>query len=285
VLRRILVVAALLVPSLLVAAPASAEPVCLVFEPRTRECLEWGDDDGNGDGGEDGELRTPDTEVNGVACYFSEITDPQPFPWEPFWNPHRDADGNPVGVSLNCTYDPENRGYRWRYWALQPPGGVAQPDPEDLAREALATLELEPIEIGIVPDPAATGAIGYIGWPVWGWAANPGAATQGPLTAEASQGPFTVTVTAEVDRLVWDWGDGIVTECPPPGTPYEDRFGKATSPDCGHEGYSKQGDKHVTVTAVWRIEWEGMGRSGELDPREVPSSADITVGELQVISR
>ncbi|MBL0884766.1 hypothetical protein [Myceligenerans indicum] len=288
--RLSLLMAPFLVVSFLVAAsPASADPVCLDLDPRTGDCNEWSEEDEIGEeADEDGETVTPDTEVNGgVACFFAEITNPQPPPYESFWDGHRDADRNPIGIALNCTYDPENRGLRWRYWAAEPPGGANAPDPVELARQAVGQLGIEPPQIGIVPHEKTTGAVGTVGVFVWGWTANPGPSTLGPLTAEAGEGPFTVSVVAEVDRLVWDWGDGIGTECAPPGTPFQEGFGFRASPDCGHDGYTSQGDKQVSLTAVWRIEWTAADATfGEFE-HEVAATApaEVRIGEVQVLRR
>ena len=270
--------------------PLSAEPSpgaadgCIEWDFTTQECLEYSEGTDEEDLTIDGEQWKPATEVNGVPCYYVGVANPQPYPYESVWDGHRDEQGNPTGIILNCAYAPSGREYRWRYWSPAPPGGAA-PDPAALAERAADQLDLRPIEIGIAPHPADTGAVGYIGLPVWGWTANPDDAVLGPQTAQVTEGPFTVTVTAEVDELIWDWGDGITTRCTPPGTPYSEDIGFAESPDCGHEGYAEQGDKHVTVTATWRITWEGMGGEDELDAREVTSSTDITVGELQVLRR
>jgi hypothetical protein len=279
-----------LVALLALATPFAAMPLtaedpaegCLVHDPLTYECLEWSDGADDGDFDERDLEVTPTIEVNGVPCYYVGVAI-QPEPYDSFWNGHRDADGNPTGIALNCAYWVQGMEYRWMYWAPAPPGGFTPPDPAALAERAIDQLGMEPPEIGIVPDDVP-GSIGIIGLPSWGWTANPAEATLGPLTTEVAEGPYRVSVSAQVDKLIWDWGDGTLTECTPPGTPYEDRFGVTDSPDCGHT-YTKQGDPYtVTLTAVWRITWEGLGASGELE-HELTDTTQIVMGEWQVINR
>lgn len=281
-LTRTLVSLTLTMPLPLAVEPSPGDANgCINWDYDTLECLDLSEDTELDDlPGE--EWDAPATEVNQVPCYYVGVSDPQPHPYEDFWDGHRDESGNPVGISLDCAYAPVGQYLRWRYWAPAPPGGITPPIPEELARQAAEQLNIEDPEIGIAPDDDPD-SVGIIGLPVWGWLDNPGESTMGPLHAQAGQGPFTVEVTATVDELRWDWDDDIVTECSPPGTPYEEGFGKRTSPDCGHDGYQTQGKKDVTLTAVWRIEWEGMGAYGTLEPREVTDTTTITEAEWQVL--
>jgi hypothetical protein len=94
-------------------------------------------------------------------------------------------------------------------------------------------MRLRAIDIGIVPEPGAD-RMGLIGLPTWMWVNQPDAHTWGPITRSVSAGGVTATVTARVDRVVWDMGDGATVTCATPGTPYEDHYGNTDSPDCGH---------------------------------------------------
>ncbi|MGI5190007.1 hypothetical protein ACQEVI_17840 [Promicromonospora sp. CA-289599] len=144
-------------------------------------------------------------------------------------------------------------------------------------------MSLSAIEIGIVPE-NEPGRVGLVGMPVWLWVEDPGESTTGPITRSASAGGYTMTATARLDRIVWDMGDGTTVTCVSPGTPYEDRFGVADSPDCGHR-YQKQGDPYtVTATSFWTVQWEGVGQTGTI-PLDFTRSTQIVVGEAQVITQ
>lgn len=196
---------------------------------------------------------------------------------DPIWGGHY-----PDGAIYLC-YNPwlggGNRGYS--FWAATPPAGpVAPPDPRELAQQAIALMQLQAIDIGIVPEDQP-GRIGVIGLPTWMWAENPGEQTIGPITRTASAGGYSVTATATVSKVVWDMGDGSSVICTGPGTPYADSYGKQESPDCGYT-YTRDGRYAVTATSHWTVEWSGIGQSGTI-PLELSHSTNITMGEVQVI--
>jgi hypothetical protein len=143
-------------------------------------------------------------------------------------------------------------------------------------------MNLSAVRIGIVPEDLP-GRVGVIGVPTWMWAVSPDAATWGPVTRSVSAGPWSVSATAKVDRVVWQMGDGSVVVCRSPGTPYEDRFGMRSSPDCGYT-YSRQGVYTVRATSYWRVTWSGMGQSGVI-PLELTRQTRITLGEVQVLTQ
>jgi hypothetical protein len=217
-------------------------------------------------------------------CYVSQVPESQwPAKDDPVWQGHED------GVIVECLPypciqrpDQDNAdcgaSLAWR------PGLPEQgPDPEVLAMRAIDQMQLQPIDIGIVPDDEP-GAIGAVGLPVWAWVREPAPATYGPIDAEASAGGITVRAKARVQRVVWDFGDGTVLTCEGPGSPYEDRFGIADSPDCGHR-YEKQGDPYeVTATSYWAVEWTGGGQSGTI-PLDLTATTRIRVGEYQVLNQ
>jgi hypothetical protein len=143
-------------------------------------------------------------------------------------------------------------------------------------------MQLRPIGIGIVPEDKP-GSVGIVGMPQWMWVDEPAPNTFGPITASASAGGHTVTATARVDRTVWDMGDGTRVTCVGAGTPYEDRYDIADSPDCGYR-YAKQGEYEVSATSYWTVEWEGIGQTGTI-PMDRTSRTSIVMGEAQVISQ
>lgn len=140
-------------------------------------------------------------------------------------------------------------------------------------------MQLRAIDVGIVPE-ARPGSVGLVGMPNWMWVENPAQNTWGPITRTASAAGYTVTATAKVAQVVWDMGDGQVVTCGE-GTPYEDSFGKKSSPTCGHT-YIRQGEYTVTATSQWVITWSGIGQTGTI-PMNLTRTADLTIGEAQVL--
>ena len=213
---------------------------------------------------------------NDRDCYVS-LADPQPPKSDPQWEGHR------TGAIYEC-YSPALVGSRmYTFWsATSPAGPAAPPDPRVLALQAIATMRLRAIGIGIVPE-ARAGSIGIVGLPTWMWVANPGQHTWGPITRTASSAGYSVTATAKVQRVVWAMGDGNTVTCTQRGTPYADSFGKRSSPDCGHT-YTRQGTYTVRATSYWLVTWAGIGQSGTI-PLDFTRTAVITMGEAQVLIR
>jgi hypothetical protein len=173
-------------------------------------------------------------------------------------------------------------------WLQNPPApAAAGPTPRQVAEMAIDQMNLQAIEIGIVPEPRP-GYVGIVGQPVWMWATNPGPSTVGPITASASSGGITVTATARIHRIIWTMGDGASVVCSGPGTPFTDANAGTASPDCGHvyttSSAGKPGDKFtVTATSDWVIDWAGAGQTGTIRMGELERSVQIAVGEAQVL--
>lgn len=160
------------------------------------------------------------------------------------------------------------------------------PSPEELAQQALASLDITAIEIGTTPPPGPD-SMGIVGIPVWLWATNPGNSTTGSSSASASSGPINVTVTASLARIVWDMGDGTQVTCNGPGTPWDPSKGAGPSPTCGHiyrRGSANQPGQTYTITATsyWNVHWSGGGQTGTI-PLNVSNSTQLGVGEIQVL--
>lgn len=170
----------------------------------------------------------------------------------------------------------------FQFWSGEPPGVGAPPDPQALARRAVAVMNLRAIRVGMVPEPVA-GRIGVVGMPTWMWADQPDSLTWGPVTQSAGTGGFSVSATASVTKVVWSMGDGATVVCRTTGTPYRDEFGKKSSPDCGHT-YVTEGRYQVRATSHWTVEWVGMGQSGSI-PLTFSETAVVTIGEAQVLTQ
>ena len=297
-------------------APARADgPTCVKFDPKTGECLinvpGPGRPGGPGPGGpnpggpgpgspkggpciDDDILRPPGEVVpcttqgvyspiaywsNARQCYVGRM-EPQPPAGDPAYEGHTDGavyycqpPGPIVSTGIQI------------FWSATPPVAALPPDPTQLARQALASMALKAIQIGIVPDPKP-GSIGLVGLPVWMWT-TPTQQTYGPITRSASAGGITVTATAKVKTLVWSMGDGSTVTCVSPGTPYTDGYGKSDSPTCGHR-YSRTSlgqsgaAYQVGATSYWEVAWNGGGENGVINIA-FTANTQVRIGELQVL--
>ncbi len=169
------------------------------------------------------------------------------------------------------------------YW--QPSAAAAVvPDPARLARTAVSTMELRPIQLGTFPRTVqqAPNDLGYVGWNMWLWADAPSENTWGPITRSASEAGYTVTATATVAKVVWEMGDGRSVTCGR-GTPWRGTLSRnERSPDCGYM-YERDGEYTISATTYWNIEWTGIGSSGTIE-LELTRSEDIRVAEVQVVN-
>lgn len=213
------------------------------------------------------------------ACYVIPTpVSPQPAP--PPGQTDQDGDWH------NCIQPAGYLGSNQPVWVE---AGETLIDPAVLAQRAIAFMNLDPITIGIVPEPGPN-RVGLVGLPVWMWVEDQAPNTYGPITASASQGPVSVTATAKVSSIVWDMGDGTKVTCTGPGTPYEDRYGKQDSPTCGHR-YEQMSDDQpddayqVTATSHWVVEWSGGGQSGTIELDITTEPLPIRIGEAQVLTQ
>jgi hypothetical protein len=166
------------------------------------------------------------------------------------------------------------------YWARSTPAPV---DPAVLAQEAVASMQLRAIRIGMVPD-ESPGSMGIVGVPAWLWVDAPDAQTFGPATSSASAGGVTVTARARVSKVVWSMGDGKAVTCTSAGTIFRSGDGGKKSPDCGYT-YSKQGTYTIRATSTWAITWTATtGVTGTM-ALSFTSTRLLVVGEIQVLTR
>lgn len=220
------------------------------------------------------------TYSNELQCYL-QLRSPQPPPDSPLW------EGNyPRGAVYSCTSAFSYPGTigGGPVWLPGPPDGGLSP--EAAARAVVARMDLRAAEIGIVPEDKP-GSIGAVGAPVYMWT-TAGPATFGPQVLTGSAGGITITATAKVDRITWNMGDGTTVTCRTPGTAYQDRFGFAESPDCGHR-YTKTSARKpsnaypITATSYWVVDWTGPGGSSGQITLDLVSRTSIVVGELQAL--
>ena len=218
---------------------------------------------------------------NTMNCYIRQM-DPQPEAGDAAWQGHEPGDG-----SVYLCYQPQT-GIIVPLWSADPPDQAGEgPTPRVVAEQAIASMDLKAVRIGIAPKPDED-SIGIVGMPVWMWARQPDAETVGPATATASAGGITVTATASLLKVTWSMGDGAKVVCTTAGTPYKAEFGMQSSPDCGHTYQTSsagQEDDRFTVTATssWVVSWSGAGQTGTIRLNGLTRSAQVAVGEAQVL--
>jgi len=142
------------------------------------------------------------------------------------------------------------------------------------------------VPIGIVPE-ARAGSKGSVGLPVWMWVNGPGQDNYGPWTQSATIGGVAITGTAQVTSIDWNMGDGTVISCANSGTAYQEAFGLAASPTCGHMytrmSKDQPGGKYtVTATSNWTFNWTAGGQTGTATTT-VQNSTQIEIGEMQTV--
>lgn len=245
--------------------------------------------------------------VNGYGWVFETSVEcwlyqPQPSP-PPTYEPWGGNYPNGAIFWGQCLADPMypwvGQGYGQQPWPgwVPPPYGVGQdafgplwrpggPTLDEVVAAALAQLQLDPVRIGIAPEPDSFG--GRVKLPAWMWAENPDATTWGPQVVTVTMGAWTVTATAQVDSATWSMGDGSSVECTEPGVPYDVGYGIVDSPECGYR-YStvslyEPGDRFtVTATSHWGISWEAQDGQTGSETRDTSASVQIRIGEVHVL--
>jgi len=213
-----------------------------------------------------GETEVPCTKNGGTwsgtnSCYM-KLLDPQPDASEPVWG------GRTDGAIYQCSPSGEFvTGLGLIIWLENTPE-VPPPNPEVLARRAIATIGMRAIDLGIAPEPLekTPSSLGAVGLPVWLWADSTSPNTTGPTSATASERGFTVSVSARMTHIEWDLGDGSAPITCGIGNRFDPRtMGVKTPVVCGRQnGYQKQGEYTVTATSHWTIDWPGIGESGTI---------------------
>ena len=158
------------------------------------------------------------------------------------------------------------------------PDGEEEPvvDPRTLAE----TVRITPPDPVLVTSPAATEQLVDI--EVWFWVE-----TWEPLSADASAGDVSVTVSAVPSTLIIDPGDGSPTfECSGPQAVYDPALpADAQSSDCTHT-YTRAGNYTATATLVYDTSFTSNvpGAGGGLGTIETTSTLDLAVAEAQAIN-
>ncbi|WP_442934366.1 hypothetical protein [Micromonospora sp. CPCC 205546] len=211
---------------------------------------------------------------NGDGCYY-KLAQPQPEAPEGQQWYVRTCNGGDLGSQTTVLRD------------APPPGFGAPPDPEELARRALAKITIAAPRIAVAPR--RSNGPGLVGLPVWMWGRDDDPKYFGPTQrASESERGLTVEITARFDRIVWNMGNGSTVTCSDAGTPYraDGPLAGRRSPDCGyHSGYPKAGDYRVRATTYWTVTWQGGGQSGVIPVNRSTGTVPVRINELQVVAQ
>jgi len=135
----------------------------------------------------------------------------------------------------------------------------------------------------VMPEPRTSppmAARQLVAIPVWLWM-DP--AEWHAVSASASAGPVTATVTATPTKAVWEMGDGATVVCDGPGAPYS----PGRTPPCSHTyrdpSTSRPGGAYtVRVTVTWSVTWtSNTGPAGTQDAIELTTSFPLVVSQAQ----
>lgn len=147
----------------------------------------------------------------------------------------------------------------------------------DLAELALARLPIA------LPTPHLNpSAREVVHLPTWLWVDD-----QPTPTTSVSLAGITATLTARLDDVIWDMGDGTSVRCDGPGTPYDpakDPAAQRTS--CSRTPTSGIGRFAVTVTTRWRVSFSATdGTGGGLGVLTRTATVPTEVVELETVVR
>lgn len=289
-LRRVIAIllAAMSISTLFVST-SYADGSCEHHNRRSGGC--WGDGGGGPQKGPGSGGRGKTTPIGCVDSTFSRPARTLPCSG-PFGNWSNDYqcylklyDGEPTDARLSR-----------RFHCYAPPyaGGVdrsvvniiyggPQVDPQTVAREVAASLQLHAVHMGLAPRAGSTGLVQL---PVWMWAAEPDLHTWGPVSASKTKQGLTVVVTAKVNTVDWDMGDGTTVTCGV-GTLRPAGGGSSPSPDCGHTYTSTSASRYggsftVTATSHWAITWVAGTEHGSF-PFELSDTAQLTMIESRPV--
>jgi len=170
-----------------------------------------------------------------------------------------------------------------------PASGGGAPPPPNPGALAVQALNRTPL-----PQPAIAMAPGgdiplLVNLPTFLWI-DP--AQWRPVSASASAGGVTSTVTAVPQRVIWNMGQGDTVTCDGPGEPYVPSLPDDAQPSECQFTYpassARSPDKTFTVTATveWHVTWSASGAAGggDLGISRRASTTTVQVAEIQVLN-
>lgn len=160
----------------------------------------------------------------------------------------------------------------------------SKPDVPALAEEARSRLVFPPLTPRFAPAAPWT----FVNYPTALWLDGDVAS---PRSATAEVPGVRVSVTATVERVQWETGDGGTETCSGPGrAPDPTRPGDEG--DCTHawswpSAGQSGGAYQATATVFWRVVWQAEGAPGGGDLGLVPQRSQplaVPVAEIQILN-
>jgi hypothetical protein len=160
-----------------------------------------------------------------------------------------------------------------------------QVNPAQLAQQALASAAFQ--QLGVVMSPPSGREA--VNFPIF-LSLSSGYA---PVTASASAGGVTSTVSIVPGSVTWAMGDGGSVTCQGPGVPLDPSrpFAAQLPPPCGYRYQRSSANEpgqafQVTATVHYNATWTvtGAAGGGSLGPVDRSISVPVTVGEIQVVN-
>ena len=195
-------------------------------------------------------------EWNG-RCYLQRLS-PEPPPTDPIWA------GRTSGGFLTCTTPDGTSTVEYVPTVL-----IDLPNAEDIARSAVASMNLPAAAINLTPQPNLIEPNILIHRDNHLWVP---AGTLTPRTTSASDAGLTVTLAATPTNVTFTSPDGDSTTsitCDPASISGPPADPHATPAACAMvwlhpSGDTPTGQYTITATVTWTITWQGPGQSGTL---------------------
>ncbi|MFJ7249232.1 hypothetical protein ACIQWA_32020 [Kitasatospora sp. NPDC098652] len=214
-----------------------------------------------------------------VGCYFRPL-DQQPPEGDKAWEGHKPSEG--AVYSKVCPQTDGGQDGLQTQFVSNAAGATPVIDLTVQAKLLADRMVFPTPKASLAPKDTAV-----VKLPVWLWAEGMVAPRPSSLTVPGA----SVTVTAQLDGMTWDFGQGMTVDCATAGTPYDPKYGDAKSPDCGYEfavgsGTRKGGVFTGTVTAHWRAHVVITGPNAKTFDIDMPRGADLAlkVAEVQVLN-
>ncbi|MET8624154.1 hypothetical protein ABZW30_10440 [Kitasatospora sp. NPDC004669] len=216
---------------------------------------------------------------DGDGCYYRPL-DKQPAEGDSAWEGHKPSEGSVY--SQVCPQTNGGQGGLATVFQANAAGAKQVIDPVVQGKLIAGRMAFPAPVAGVAPKDTAV-----VKAPVWLWADGMAAPHADPLVLPG----VSVTVTARLDGMTWEFGPGMSVDCATAGTPYDPKYGAATSPDCGYEfsvgsGTRQGGVFTGTVTAHWQAHVVITGPNAQTFDLPMPRATDFTlkVAEVQVLN-
>ena len=164
-------------------------------------------------------------------------------------------------------------------------------DPYSIARQAERSLQL-PAPLSEFNPPA----ISVVNLPTWLWIDG---GIWHPFSVTASVGTVSATAVATPTSVTWTMGDGGMTTCDGPGTPYvAEQPSDQQSTTCHYTYLTSSGGQpsgdgnpnddayNVVATIDWSVTWSVQGAvgGGDLPPLTTSSSRPVRVEQVESVN-